>query len=509
MSAKNSKKISRRDLIKAAGFAAGAVALAACAPAAAPAPTAAPAATAAPQATQAAPTSAPAAPNKQFKILHWAQGAEPTDPNAQLATGQSKHVAYQTVADDYKKIKPNVSIEWYRFPAGAQFYEWLAARMTAQDSPDIYWANTEDIWPHVSQGWALDFSEYMNQPNPYVPDAKSWKDQFQDVAVYSQTGPDGKLYGVDMDGAGVLTVYNKAAFQKAGIDKEPKTWGEFMAAWKKLKDAGYIPFGGDLDNTNCCYAHWLEAHMYNQLIWDEVWKWDDDKNKVITSKEFAIHQQKGDFPDWDAYLKFAHMFKDMTQFLPTGFQGHVDYRQLFRQGKVAMYMEGNWAISDFTSSPPPFDISWLAFPIITKDIWPNAPEKVVRIQGAWGSMQYHVPGYLAQKEPDKVAAIMDWLMYSSKPDNVTRVLKETSMVPLTKGAVGRPELAPFNQPYDRAVPYQSWATLTGDAFIAEEKLWQSYLPNSMTDQQFLDAAKKALNAEVKKVLEANPDWKVK
>jgi raffinose/stachyose/melibiose transport system substrate-binding protein len=503
MSTPNAKKVSRRDLIKAAGFAAGAAALAACTQAA---PTAAPSGG---QAAKDQPTTAPADAGKKFKIMHWAQGAEPTDPNAKLAEGASKNIAYQTIADEYMKAKPNVTIDWYRFPAGAQFYEWLAARMTAQDSPDIYWANTEDLWPHVSKGWALDFSEYMNQPNPYVKDNKAWKDQFQEVAVYSQTGPDGKLYGVNMDGAGVLTVYNKDAFKKAGIDTEPKTWGEFMAAWKKLKDAGYIPFGGDLDNTNCCYAHWLEAHMYNQLIWDDVYKWDDDKNKVITSKEVAVHTQKGDFMDWDAYLQFAHMMKDMSQYLPTGYEGHVDYRQLFRQGKVAMYMEGNWAISDFTKSPPPFEISWLSFPVITKDLWQKAPEKVVRIQGAWGAMQYHVPGYLAQKEADKIPVIMDWLMFSSKPENVTKVLKETSMVPLTKGAEGRAELAPFNQPYDRAVPYQSWGTLTGDAFIAEEKLWQKYLPNNMSDQDFLDAAKKALDGEVKKVLEANPDWKVK
>ena len=502
MSTPDSKKISRRDLIKAAGFTAGAVALAACvAPATAP--------SGGNQPAKEQPTTAAVAPSKQYKILHWAQGAEPTDPNAQLAAGQARHQSYQVIADEYMKMKPNVTIDWYRFPAGAQFYEWLAARMTAQDSPDIYWANTEDIWPHISQGWALDFTEYMNQPNPYVPGNKSWRDQFQDVAIYSQTGPDGKLYGVNMDGAGVLTVYNKAAFEKAGIKTEPKTWTEFVGVWQKLKDAGYIPFGGDLDPENCCYPHWLEAHIYNQLIWDTVYKWDDDKNKVITTKEVVLHSQKGDFPDWEAYLKFAHLFKDMAAFLPAGYEGHVDYRQLFRQGKVAMYMEGNWAISEFKASPPPFDISWLAFPIITKDIWPQAPEKVVRIQGAWGAMQYHVPGYLAQKEPDKVPVIMDWLMFSSKPDNVTKVLMETSMVPLTKGATGMPELSPFTQPYDRAVPYQSWATLTGDAHKAEYKLWQGYLPGGWSDQQFLDNAKKAWDAEVKKVLEANPDWKIK
>jgi raffinose/stachyose/melibiose transport system substrate-binding protein len=485
-------------MLKAMGFAAGAATLAACAPAAAPTA----------KTGETAPTAAPAAaaPPK-FKILHWAQSAEPTDPNTQLAEGQVPHVAYQTIADEYMKMKDGIEIEWYRFPAGSQTDEWLVARMTAQDAPDIYWANTENLWPHLNKNWALDFTPYMNQPNPYVDGNKAWKDQFQDVAIYSQTGPDGKLYGVNMDGAGVLTVYNKDAFAKAGIEKEPKTWTEFMAAWQKLLDAGYIPYGGDLSPETCCFPHWLSAHVYNQLVWDNIYTWDDDQNKVIGAKELVNHYQKGDFMDWEAYLKFAKLFKDMVPFLPTGYEGKLDYRQLFRQGKVAMYMEGNWAVSEFKSSPPPFEFSWLSFPVITKDVWDRAPEKVVRIQGAWGAMQYHVPGYLADKEPDKIPAIMDWLMFSSKPDNVTKVLLETGLVPLTHGAKGMPELAPFYEPYDRAVPYQSWATISQDGLNAEYKLWQAYLPSQMSDDQFLAEAKKAMDGVVAKVLESNPDWK--
>ncbi len=487
------RTMSRRDMLKALGAIAAGSLLAACAPAApAPAPGGAPA----------------AAPAKKYKILHWAQAAEPTDPNVQLAEGQTRHVAYQVIADKYMEQHPDVEIEWYRFPAGSNLSEWLLARMTAQDAPDIYWANTEDLWPHVNKGWALDFTEYMNQPNPYVPGNKAWKDQFEEIAIISQTGPDGKLYGVNMDGAGVMTVYNKDAFADAGITDKPRTWGDFKEVWQKLLDKGYIPYGADLSPETCCFPHWLSAHIYNQLVWDKIYDWDDDGNRVITGKELAVHGQKGDFPDWDAYLKFAHLFKEMTPYFPVGYEGVVDYRQLFRQGKVVMYMEGNWAVSQFKASPPPFEFGWLAFPIITKDIWPAAPEKIVRIQGAWGAMQYHVPGYLAQKEPDKIPVIMDWLMFSSVPEHVGMVCKETGLVPLTKGAEGLPELAPFYEPYDRAVPYQSWQTLSTSGLQAEYKLWQAYLPSDMSDSEFLDMAKKAWDEEVRKVLEANPDWKV-
>ncbi len=484
--------LSRRDFLRSMSVAASVSLLVACAPASAPTGSEG----------GAAPSTA------QHVILHWAQGAEPSDPNQELAEGAQPRVAYQTVADQYMEEHPDVAIEWYRFPTGGNLDEWLLARMTAQDAPDIYWGNTENLWPHINKNWAMVFDDYMDLPNPYVSGNDAWKNQFEEVAIISQTGPDGKLYGVNMDGAGVLTVYNKDAFAQAGITEEPKTWTEFTGALQKLLDAGFIPFGADFSPDTCCFPHWFEAHIYNQLLWDDIYQYDDDGNKVITSRELVTHSQLGDFPEWESYLQLAHMLKELRPYFPIGYEGTVDYRQLFRQGKVAMYMEGNWAISDYTSSPPPFEIGWLSFPVITPDIWPNAQSKVVRIQGAWGAMQYHVPGYLAQTASEKVSHVMDWLMFSSKPENVTIVCAETSMVPLTLGATARPELAPFSQPYDRAVPYQSWATLSPSAMNAEYTNWQAYLPSEMSDSDFLAMTQKAWDAEVAKLLESNPDWKI-
>jgi raffinose/stachyose/melibiose transport system substrate-binding protein len=487
------ENVSRRAFLRTIGAVATVSLVAACAPAAAPG---------------GGGEAAAPAKDAKYTILHWAQGAEPSDPNQELAEGEKPRVAYQVVADQYMEAHPDVAIEWYRFPTGGNLDEWLLARMTAQDAPDIYWANTETLWPHVNKNWALVFDDYMDLPNPYVPGNDAWRNQFEEIAIISQTGPDGKLYGVNMDGAGVLTVYNKDAFKQAGIESEPKTWTEFMAVWQKLLDAGFIPYGSDFSPDTCCFPHWFEAHIYNQLLWDDIYKFDDDGNKVITARELTTHGQLGSFPDWDAYLQMAHMLKEMVPYFPIGYEGTVDYRQLFRQGKVAMYMEGNWAISDFTNSPPPFEIGWLAFPVVTPDIWPKAQSKVVRIQGAWGAMQYHIPGYLSETASDKIGPIMDWLMFSSKPENVTAVCAETSLVPLTKGAQARPELAPFSQPYDRAVPYQSWATLSSSAMNAEYSNWQAYLPSTMSDSEFLAMAQKSWEEEIAKILESNPDWKI-
>ena len=123
-------------MLKALSLAAAGTALAACAPAAAPAPSA----PAEKPAAKAEPTKAPepvkAPAVKTYKIVHMAWNAVPSDPAVALPPGQKPQVAYQKVADEWMEAHPNVKIEWYRFPAGANFQEWLLARMTAQDAPE-------------------------------------------------------------------------------------------------------------------------------------------------------------------------------------------------------------------------------------------------------------------------------------------------------------------------------------------------------------------------------------
>ncbi|HMN28547.1 MAG TPA: extracellular solute-binding protein, partial [Caldilineaceae bacterium] len=67
-----------------------------------------------------------------------------------------------------------------------------------------------------------------------------WGDGFLPgpMAVYRH---DGKIYGVPWTFGMVGIWYNKALFEQAGIKETPKTWPEFLAVVKQLKDAGITP----------------------------------------------------------------------------------------------------------------------------------------------------------------------------------------------------------------------------------------------------------------------------
>ena len=496
------RKLDRREALRLMGLTVAGTVVAACTPKAVP--TAAPAAPTKAAEKPVEATKAPVA--KEWTLLIDAGGATPTD----METAQEGDViqkGWQPAADDYKDIKPNVSIEWYRFPPGSNRTEWLSARIAAQDCPDTYWLNADNLWPHVNKGWALDMTEFLSSPNPYMPGKRAWEDYIDFVGTSSQIGPDGKVYGLNLDGAGVLWIVNLDAFDKAGVTELPTTWTEFMNACEKLKASGIVPIGGDF-SQQCCFTHWTHGHMFGHLAWDTIYDFDDDGDMYVTAKEMTEYYQRGKFPLWPEFTRLAELFKEQEPYLPLGYAGEVAYRDMFRRGEVATYMEGNWTVMSFIKDPPPFEYSWMFYPMLTKDDWPAAPEKKVRLQGPWGGMQYHIPGYLPQTDPERIPVIIDFLMFGTQAKYVEPACAERGTVPMVEGAEAMPEIAPFTAPYDRAVPYQSWSSLNGALYEKERALLAEYVAGDMSNDELVARGKEHWAEEIKNMIESNPDWKI-
>lgn len=441
---------------------------------------------------------------EQINILFHAGVAEPTAPDAEVAPGEIRQVAMQEIVDAYMELHPNVNVEFYRFPgAYEELNEWMVARMTAQDSPDIFTMDSQWLWPFVGKDWFYEFDDWLAEPNPYQPDYETWGDQFEQEALWSQIGPDGDTYGVAMDGARIIFVYNKDHFKEAGIEEEPRTWAEFQDAWEKLEAAGY--FGMGVSRR----FHWFMGSIYIQGELDDIYALDEDGNNFVDSREIAVASQKGLFPDWDAWLKSMQLLKEMAQYSPRGFEsGEMDMHPLFRAGEVSMFMMGVWAQDQYLRSPPPFEIGYMEFPIVTKDVWDTSQEKQVTMKGAWAELQYHIPAYLAEKEPEKLPWLKDFIMFIAQPDHVSSLIAEYGMLPLLKEAHGTPEQEPFMGDYDVATPYQGWMGLSQSALDAERRIGMAYMAGMMSDEEVLEAGKEEWEAELEKILESNPDWRL-
>lgn len=232
---------------------------------------------------------------------------------------------WQKMADAYTKAHPNVEIKITVLENEA-FKTKLTTVMQSGEVPDIFqsWGGG-GLAEQIDAGLLKDITADLDA------DGGKWRKSFAPgaLAVFSK---DGKNYGVPWDMGMVGWWYNKDLFKKAGIDKEPATWAEFLADVKKLKDAGITPISlGEKDS-------WTGMHIWSYLA-----------TRIGGEKAFkAALDRSGGFAD-PAFVKAGEELKKLIDMKPfqDGFLGdtHDDMQAAFGNGKAAMELSGQWAPS--------------------------------------------------------------------------------------------------------------------------------------------------------------------
>lgn len=431
-----------------------------------------------------------------------AYGATPTLDKSKLKPGQQPQVAFQDIADAYTKLHPNVKIQWVELPQSVGRLQWLQARMLAKDAPDIFGMNYDDAWQNLGKGWFMPWDDYIKNPTPYVQGSKAWSEEFDQSMWNTVRAPDGKHYTISPTGVGVLHMYNKSIFQEAGVGA-PNDWTQFLSIQDKILSKGYIPNGVSLDQSICCSQHWIDQLILGQLLYDKYQKWDDNKNGFLDPDEIIRHFENGDFPgNWDLLQTEFELMKQMVKYWPKGYEGHIDYRQLFRQKKVSFYLAGSWEIGTYARDPLDFEYDFFQFPLITKENTPLASGTRVRIIGPWGPVQWEVPGYLPGQDAEKLNLILDWLQFASTPENNGKLAQESGSIPYVKDAPMPAKMKPFlDDSVPRIVIQGMGATISSEYANGLNKLLQQYLPGRITTDSFMTQMKALMKQEIDKLKE--------
>jgi multiple sugar transport system substrate-binding protein len=158
--------------------------------------------------------------------LGWSQRASAADINLSIWTGYPELVPfYQAIGNAYSKLHPGVTFSFLSSSL-REAEQKLAAAVPTGTGPDIYDTGTNISINFIDGG--------LLQPNP------------PDIDQYFKSGPwsssvveyftlNGKTYGLPlMDGSRASLYYNKTMFAEAGIANPPATFGELMAAARKL-----------------------------------------------------------------------------------------------------------------------------------------------------------------------------------------------------------------------------------------------------------------------------------
>jgi raffinose/stachyose/melibiose transport system substrate-binding protein len=155
-----------------------------------------------------------------------------------LHVNQTGDPFWKQVAEDYNATHPGVKVV-VEYMENEAYKAKLPTLLQSDDRPDIIYS------------WAGGVMEAQIEAG-YIEDISAHKADFEKTVYGAPIGAyvvDGKLYGVPMQLSEVLLIYNKALFEKAGVDPASmETWDGFLEAVKKLKGAGITPLvmgGGD------------------------------------------------------------------------------------------------------------------------------------------------------------------------------------------------------------------------------------------------------------------------
>ncbi|WP_030745394.1 ABC transporter substrate-binding protein [Streptomyces sp. NRRL S-31] len=131
------------------------------------------------------------------------------------------------------------------------------AKLAGGQMEDVFYTYFTDAKHVVDVGQAADLTPYLRELKGYDSIQKQLRD------IYTV---DGKVYGIPRTGYSMGLIYNRALFEKAGLDpdKPPATWDEVRAAAKRIAALGNGTVGyADYSAQNQGGWHFT-AELYSQ-----------------------------------------------------------------------------------------------------------------------------------------------------------------------------------------------------------------------------------------------------
>ncbi|OAS19014.1 extracellular solute-binding protein [Paenibacillus oryzisoli] len=245
----------------------------------------------------------------------------------------AKAVAMRKILDDFQAQNKDITLEIEGLPTDGLKTR-LKTVAAANEMPDLF-----VMWPDAMTKEFV--SGNLLQPiNEFLDSKPDWKNNFIPGALEGYTVGD-KIYSVPMNLSPTSFIYyNKALLDQYKV-AVPKTWDELMAAVKTFNDNKIIPIA--LGNK----ANWAAQSTIFSGLADRM-----------TGSEWFLKAAKQDGvkftdPEFIQALKKLQELSNAKAF-QDGFNSidQNQMRQLFYQGKAAMFIDGGWAMADVVQNAP-------------------------------------------------------------------------------------------------------------------------------------------------------------
>ncbi|MFA9463607.1 MAG: ABC transporter substrate-binding protein [Velocimicrobium sp.] len=214
----------------------------------------------------------------------------------------------------------------------------LKTRLAKNDIPDIIALGGDNNYKEVqSAGVLADLSGEAFVGNVQ----ESYLQMVYDVNANKEQVAYGIPYATNASGI----LYNVDKFNELGLSI-PTTWDEFQDVIAKIEQAGEQPF--ELTYKD----NWTGLCSWNSMAPDLQPDGFTDARLADTTTFAKTHQE------------IAEKYLDILSHAQEDFMGttYDDGNKAFANGDAVMMINGNWAISQFITSNPDFNVDMFAFP---------------------------------------------------------------------------------------------------------------------------------------------------
>ncbi|MBQ7004341.1 MAG: sugar ABC transporter substrate-binding protein, partial [Oscillospiraceae bacterium] len=221
-----------------------------------------------------------------------------------------------------------------------EYWTLLEAGATGGSLPDVFWMHSNSAQMYMQNDMLLDLTDYIAKS-----DVVKMENYYPGISeLYSLNG---KQYAMAKDHDTIALIYNKAIFDKCGVEypNDNWTWNDYYAAAKAITEAGNGEFYGAAMNTTNDQDGWFNiVYDFGGYVISEDKKssgWNNEKTKE--AMEFVGKL-------------CSDAFAPQTLVAENGTDG------LFKNGIAAMITQGSWMINSFYTHDKASDYAWAMLP---------------------------------------------------------------------------------------------------------------------------------------------------
>ncbi|MEE2627846.1 MAG: extracellular solute-binding protein, partial [Candidatus Latescibacterota bacterium] len=264
-------------------------------------------------------------------------------------------------AREFEKQRPNVHVDLYGDPRIA---DKVRVRILEGTFPEVSNAGL-NWWSLIRNGEVLPLDEYLDAPS-WEGD-RTWRASFLPGSL-DRYEHEGKVYGIPLLYSIYAVWYNKNLFEERGWEV-PRTWAEFHALCKQIKDEGIWPL-----------AFQGRYPSYIAGVLDDAYYHLAGRARYYEQKDLV----PGSFDNLEYVQALSLVQRTARDYFQPGALGmsHTEAQLEFFLGRTAMVFCGSWLKSEMMGKiPDGFRLGAFNLPSVREGASDASPDAVYTSSG--------------------------------------------------------------------------------------------------------------------------------